>query len=332
MYYNIRANWQRFEEVQARALSVCEQTGNRVLESVVHAIAGQSLITRGRLQESRQQFQRALDLYDADAHATHRQVFGQDIEVFVRASLGLLLSLMGYCEQARTSARRALARAQELKSPYNICLAKAFLAGTWHYQGRPDETKEVCASLLQDADAFGFADWPPIARILGGWADGIIEGPSQEVDRILAIGNRYVGPYWSFTVAQSELGAGKFHDALARIQAALEQSEELQVAFYDSELLRLRAECLLGLAKTATEERGNLLQAARDAVDQAIQTARQQEARLPLLRCLAVRARLSRESNEAPIRHRDVDEITAWFNETGNRDEVAGLQSILAWS
>jgi hypothetical protein len=67
-------------------------------------------------------------------------------------------------------------------------------------------------------------------------------------------------------------------------------------------------------------------------VDQAIQTARQQEARLPLLRCLAVRARLSRESNEAPIRHRDVDEITAWFNETGNRDEVAGLQSILAWS
>jgi hypothetical protein len=94
----------------------------------------------------------------------------------------------------------------------------------------------------------------------------------------------------------------------------------------------LRAESFLGLAKTAAEDRGSLLQAARDALDQALKTARQQEARLPLLRCLAVGARLSRERNEGPIPLREVDEITSWFNETGNADEVAGLQRILAES
>jgi len=328
MYHNIRANWARFDEVQARALSICQQTGNRVLECVVRAIVGQALFTRGRLPESRMQLDRALDLYNSDAHAAHRKHFGQDVEVFILASQGLLLSLMGYCEQARAAAHRALERAQELESPYNICMAKAFLAGTWHYQGERAKTSELCASLLEDSDAFGFADWPPIARILGGWAGGVIDGPAAEIDRILALGNRYGGPYWSFTVAQSELAAGRFDDALVRIERALNQSEEIGVYFYAPELLRLKGECLAAKAIKDLNHQERL-QEAHVFLEMAVQLARRQEAKLPELRALTVAAKLSRGGRDRDMRRDEMAELVSWFTKVGNPASATELQNML---
>jgi hypothetical protein len=173
-----------------------------------------------------------MEMYDFQAHELHRRQFGQDVAVFTLGGMGMLLTLLGYPDQGLQSARSALEKAVSLKSPFNVCFAKAFLAGTWHYRGDRERTSEVAHSLLNDAELYGIADWPPIARILNGWAQHETEEADREIDNILSIGNRYAGPYWSFTVAQTERALGKFEAAIVRIDRALGQSDELGVLYY----------------------------------------------------------------------------------------------------
>jgi TOMM system kinase/cyclase fusion protein len=315
MYHHIRANWARFDEVRVRALAVAAETNNPVLECVVRSIWAQALVLRGRLVEARQQCTLALGLYDDQAHAMHRRYFGQDVEVFTLGALGMLLSLLGYCDQAQQAGLRAVQRAEELKSPFNICLAKAFLAGAWHYQGNREKTAEWSAALLRDADLFGIADWPPIGKILGGWASGETAEAIVQIDLIAAIGNRYAGPYWSFTVAQTEAAAGQWPAALARSDAAIAQSDELGVLFYLPELHRLRAECLAALAGAATSPAGASWAAARDAFERSIEIAQEQGAKLPELRATLGLFHLLVRQGAPDIARRRLSGVYAWFTE-----------------
>jgi TOMM system kinase/cyclase fusion protein len=295
MYHSIRANFDRFSEVQRRALEIAAQTQDSVLESVVYGIVGQNLFVQGRLGEAREACERALELYDVETHRTHRQRFGQDVFVFAQGTLGMLSALQGDIDQAIHCATGALAHAEALKSTYNICMAKAYLAGTWHYCGDRKRTAETARSLAQEADTHGLIDWLPIANILGGWANNLMDEPERESDRIWALGNRYAGPYWSFTIAQTEYSLGRFEAALTRIAGALAQSAELGVLYYVPELQRLRADCQAAQAQGGSAS-GDARTAVRAAYEEAIQSARAQGGRLPELRAALGLARCSHPS------------------------------------
>jgi tetratricopeptide (TPR) repeat protein len=180
---------------------------------------------------------------------------------------------------------------------------------------------------LSDAELYGIADWPPIARILNGWAQRETEEPDREVDNILSIGNRYAGPYWSFTVAQTERALGKFDAAIARIDQALSQSDELGVLYYVPELYRLKGECLSELA--LAEDSPSRANEARATFERAIETARDQRSRLPELRAtLGLAKLLVRQDSDEQARGR-LAPITNWFTEGLDAPELIEARNFL---
>jgi tetratricopeptide (TPR) repeat protein len=180
---------------------------------------------------------------------------------------------------------------------------------------------------LSDAELYGIADWPPIARILKGWAQQETEEPDREVDKILAIGNRYAGPYWSFTVAQTERTLGRFEAAIARVEQALTQSDELGVLYYVSELHRLKGECLSELARAeGSPARANQ---ARDAFERAIEIARVQQSRLPELRATLGLAKLLMRQDSNELARAYLAPITNWFTEGLGAPELIEARDLL---
>jgi tetratricopeptide (TPR) repeat protein len=284
---------------------------------VIHAVTGHKLLVQGRLSEARASCERALASYDPQAHAGHRQRFGQDVEVLALGTLGMLYALQGHCDDALEIAERAVLRAESLKSPYNVCMAKACLAGTLHYLGDRRRTGEVAAALYDDAERQGIVDWLPIASILGAWARGSIEDAEREAERLTQIGNRYSGPYWNFTIAQSEHAAGRYGAALARCERALASSEELGSLYYVPELQRLGAECLASLAASleGKEDPAPAWESARAAFEAAIRSARQQGAKLPELRATLGLARLPEVRSCRADNLQRLASIVNWFND-----------------
>jgi TOMM system kinase/cyclase fusion protein len=331
MYHNIRANWDRFDEVKTHALAVAATTGDAVLESVVHSITAQTLIIRGRLGEAVTESEAALRLYDADKHANHRQHFGQDIQVFTLGGMGMLFALLGQIRRALEVGNQALEWAQKLRNPYNECVARAYLAGTWHYLGNRVQTGLVAEKLLADSETYGIADWPPIAKILGGWAAQVIEEPEEWTQKILAIGNRYAGPYWEFTIAQTEYGKGMFRASLVRIERALAQSFELGVHYYVDELYRLRGNCLAALAEADSTAAATLVAEAERAFEEGIVWAQRQEARLPELRATLGLYQLLRRHAPERADGAALARLVLWFGDDNDWDgsELREAKSLL---
>jgi class 3 adenylate cyclase/predicted ATPase len=223
--------------------------------------------------------------YDRARHSWMGPIFGgHDPGVCAFIVRATTLSLRGRYPEARRCMAQALSLAEDLKHPNSQAHALANVLMAAQIGGDHRAVDQYAQRLIALADKYNL---PPIrahATLLSGWAlafgSDLVAGVAAmelEYPRATAVGPLF--RYYAALLAEGQVRAGRFADALTVLRPALQTISEPGVGIFVSELYRLHGVCLLG-ADGANEDE------AMHSLRTAIDVARKQGATLLEMRAV----------------------------------------------
>jgi TOMM system kinase/cyclase fusion protein len=257
MYHHLQNHRARARGIAERLVGMARQAGDVSHEVAALPILGQCFYIEGRLAESRAALERAAELYDPAAHRGHAFMYGLDSRSYADLTLGLVLWLQGYPEQAMARGTAAVAWARELDHATTIGIALLYLVGIHHYQGDRARALEVTDELVEVVDRYGLSMVREFGGILRGWASGDVAAAERSLSALRASGQELGLSYWLSLVAEAEAARGQHEAAVVRLDECLRYAEETEEMYYVPELYRLKGSYLLhcpGVASGAAEE------------------------------------------------------------------------------
>jgi predicted ATPase len=310
----------------ARALlPVAERAGSLdwILEARV--AIGHSLYYFPDLVEGPEQMERALAMYDFEAHRAHAATYGQDPAVLASAFLGIMEWLRGYPERALAVHGAGRAVAEKTGHPYSTSFLQGMSAIHHQLRREPDRAHAIAGALIEQATLHVYPFWGAIANIIQGWASVRRGGRSLDQVRAGIAAHRGIGarnglPYYLMLLAECEAEVLGPAPALASLDEAAKVMEETSERRMEADLHRLRGVTLLARDPGATGE-------AEACFQQAIHVARTQGARSLELRATLALARLWQRRGRAADARSALGAIHGWFTEGLDApDQVAARQ------
>jgi adenylate cyclase len=196
-------------------------------------------------------------------------------------------------------------------------------AGLVHiFRREPSAVADYAGRALRICEEHRFAQFHGVALCASGWALGV-SGESEKGLAQIAQGVGYgaAGLHSLLALqADAQLAIGKPEAALASVAAGLKAVEKMGGAQLEAELWRLKGEALLAGAGTPSE--------AETAIQQAIDVARQQNAKSWELRGALSLARLRRQQGRQSEARDLLAPIYGWFTEgfdTADLEEAKAL-------
>jgi predicted ATPase/class 3 adenylate cyclase len=268
-FYEVSANYPKAEEMGTRLLELGERvqdTGIRLAGYTAHAAA---LLMRGRLAEARDEFEKALAIYEMPTHKALANLFGQDAAAMCAAFLTWVHAHRGDDAAADRCARQAVDLYERIGHPGTEGFVECVLASFRSVAGDFEAAELHARRVMALAEQQGMPHWAAQGRANLGWAmqgRGLAVEGAEHIRAGLAslgmIGTRAAFTYFEGALAAAELRAGHAAEArevLARAFAFAESSGE---HFYLAELHRLEGEALLA----SGEGRAAVERAFREAV------------------------------------------------------------------
>jgi class 3 adenylate cyclase/tetratricopeptide (TPR) repeat protein len=315
-FYSLAGEWRIARDLAADLVASFEALGDPT-QMGGSQYGGLSLILyyMGELAEARVQAEKAIVCYDPVRHRHLAAVFGQDPGVNAYNYLGAVLWTQGFPDQALVAGERALALARELAHLPSLVFTLYFLAGIHLFRREVAEglayldSGDAEVAALGDSPFFTGASTNFRAMALAWQGDGA--GSLAQGRRGLAIyrasGSRAATTTAFATLGQAHALLGQYTEGLQAVGEGLDLAESMGEYCWKPELFRVRGELLLG------QDPANPA-AAEAAFQQAIASARRQQARSLELRAAVNLARLWRSQRpreaEALLR-----EIYDWFTE-----------------
>ncbi len=191
--------------------------------------------------------------------------------------------LAGQAELAAAQAQTAVVRAQTLNHPFSHAFSLLYKAVIHQLRGETQATQHAAIKLAGEAEREDYAMWSALAQIMHGWT--LTFGEQSEVGLskmsagltlFRAIGGALTLPYLLGLLACAQGRSGKFQQALAHIDEALEQADSTAEHWYNAELYRHRGEILL-------QARGSECTQAIGCFEKAITIATKQNALMLVL-------------------------------------------------
>ncbi|HKE16528.1 MAG TPA: TOMM system kinase/cyclase fusion protein, partial [Kofleriaceae bacterium] len=286
MYHHLQNHRAQARGIAERLVGLGRAAGDVGGEVAALPILGQCFYIEGRLEESRAACERAAELYDPAQHRNHALLYGLDSRAYAELTLGLVLWLQGYPEQAMVRGTAAIAWAKELDHATTIALALLYMVGIHHYQGERARALAVTDELVDLVDRYGLSMIKGFGGILRGWASGDAAGAEASLAELRGSGQELGTSYWLSLVAEAEAAQGKHGAAVGRLDECLRYAEETGEMYYVPELYRLKGSYLL-------RHRDGAADAAEDCFRRSIDTARRLGTRMAELRsALALHALL----------------------------------------
>jgi predicted ATPase len=198
--------------------------------------------------------------------------------VYALAESARTFWLLGHADEAIARARRVAEVARAFDHPQSLAFAMTFVAIVHQLRGEAADAlawADRTIALCDEHDIAQERAWvlPVRAWALAATGDlkaGIALG-RQAIDAYVASGSQHTLPYYHALLADSLLAAGATTEAIAACDAGLAASARMGEIVNDSELHRLRGECLLHAGKGEGE--------ARHHFQTALEIARAQGAR-----------------------------------------------------
>lgn len=247
-----RAEFQTARLLAEQLLEAAQQEPSQAPLLEAERALGQTLYFQGHLPEALRYLQQSVNRYDAERHAAHVFLYGQDPKVVSLVQQGRTLWLLGYPDLAVQQAESAILFAHEVSHPYSLALAQ-YHALVVHLARRDrNEVQKLTDKLQHLSTEHGFPYWQSSSQILHGWIlaqQGQWEQGIQEMLQGLfayqatgAIVNR---PYSLALLAEIYGIVGQTSEGLALVTEALALVQQSGGHFYEAEMLRLRGELLL---------------------------------------------------------------------------------------
>jgi predicted ATPase len=269
-------------------------------------------------------------LYDPRQHHQEQAaLFGPDYGVLTLCWGAHNLWCLGYPDQALQWGHEALALAQELAHPFSQAMTMAYATMLHLWCCEIGVAQESATTALAQANQHNATYYQRWAAILCAWIQAWRHPGEEEIAqlrqaladfRAIDAGMRW--PYYLSLLAQAHERAGQPEEGIAVLDEALAWSATTHERWWDAELHRLRGE--LFLAQGAAERD------VATAFQEALEIARQQEAKSLELRAAISLARLwQKQATHAEARQM-LAEIYGWFSEGFDTPDLQDARMLLA--
>ena len=352
-FYLVRAELHTARPIAEQLLRLAQRTDDPLFLLIAHTACGQTAFFLGELSTAHEHFVQGTALYDFQKHNPYALGALEDPGVVCLAYAAPTLYLQGYPEQALGKSREALARAQHLAHPYSQALALSWALSIHRFQGDLPTVAEKTATLLTLATDQAFPFWLAQGVLSQGWLlaeQGQGEEGLQKIQQGLAAyhstGAGIVRPYWLVSLAEACGKLGRETEGVQILTEALGLIQTTGERTWEAECHRLRGELLLSdergtrnderqkkTAKMSSVQHSSFsihrFEEAGTCFRQALEIARQQEAKSLELRAALSLARLWRGQGKSDDARQILEESYDWFSEGFNTPDLQEAEAFL---
>jgi class 3 adenylate cyclase/predicted ATPase len=292
-----------------------------------HTSCGLNLMFAGRFALSRSHLEEALALYDPISHRSVVHQATSRPNIVSQAILGLVLSCLGYSDQALARSNSAIAEARRLAQPQSLAISLTLGARLLSLLGDDAVLAKWGDNLTALVTEQGFPFWGAMATIFRGWVK-VKNGDVTDGMSLLqsgsaayrATGSEAWTPHHISLLARACEIAGQIEEALARLEEALQIAERTGERWFAAELNRHKGQLLLRQGHT---------EAAEQLYRKALSIAEEQGAKLWELRAAASLARLRRDQGHRAEARDLLAPVYDWFTEGFDTPDLTETKALL---
>jgi predicted ATPase len=251
------------------------------------------------------------------------------------------LWLRGYPAQAHTQSTRALDLARQLAHPFSLARTLYYDTLLWQLRRDASAARDQADAVIAVATAQNFALARASGLIMRGWAIAVQEHTPeglvqirQGLDTYRSTGATYQQPHFLTLLAEASGLLGQPDGGLAALDEALTLMEQTGERYYEAELYRQRGELLLlRAAQRHPSQDSREPHEAERCFQQALDVARQQQAKTLELRAAMSLVRLWQQRGQRAEAGALLAPIYEWFSEgfdTADLQEAKALLDDLA--
>jgi predicted ATPase len=288
-FYLVRAELQTAHELGQQCFYLARQAHDNTMLLEAHAMLGVTLFFLGEFPRAQAHHEQCMALSDTvqSSPATLHTV-GLPV-VACPTYVAFIRWILGYAEQARRHSQEVLHLARQVAHPYSRVYALNMLGWLQQCIAGKHSTREFADATRTLAAEYGFPFWQAQGTILlgktlcqHGQVDAGLAAMQQGVQVYQSTGAVLLRPFFLAHLAEAYAQAGNPTAAVTALAEALALVDQSGERWWTAELYRLRGELLLG-------------QEAVDSFCQALDIARQQQARALELRAATGLSRLWRQ-------------------------------------
>ncbi len=357
-FYVERAELTTAHELAEQLLRIAQQIQAAGLLVWAHLTMGITHHFAGEQLSARQHLEDCLSCYDPEQFRNTDSPY--DPAVLGLSTLGPVLSLLGYADQALVQNQKGLALARELSQQYSIVYASTLMARTWLLRREREAVRAQIDELITLCDEYGFLSYLALSRIVQGWLlaeeEGQEEGLEQMCQQMIAwraTGAESARPYYLALLAETYGKAGAPSEGLAVLTECWPQMDKTGGRVFEAELYRLQGELtlqeanqkpVLSLAEGAKGKRQKSKgeahpqpftpnsQAKAEAETyflKAIAIARRQKAKMLELRATVSLARLWQQRGKNGDARTMLSNLYHWFTEGFDTKDLQDAKALL---
>ena len=294
---------------RSRALS------DPVLLMVAHRVMGSTLLTIGDFQSSANHFEETIRLSTSKGKQSLYNLYMVEPQAASLLLLSWDLWFLGYPDQSLSRVSEALALAQDLGHPYTVAFAHYMTSVVHLLRGDAARAFESAEKSFEISQEQRFSLYAILSRISRGRAVGNL-GRLGEARAEIALGieearRKGIGfmlPMMDSWLADIHTKAGENAHALAIVEQALTNINDVTGRSWESELHRQRAQILLTLNPSRASK-------AESYLKKSIEVARSQSAKSLELRAATSLAELWRTQGRSDEARALLEPICRWFGE-----------------
>ena len=325
----IRGELQKTSDLAEQILQLAQTTQDPSHLIEAHRVMGVTLFHLGQLVAAQEHLARCMALYDVRQHHAHAFLYGHDPGVTSYTYAAFNLWLLGYPDQSLHRNQEIGQLAQDtLSHPLSLAYTLAF--GAWPYMFRGEtqvalERAEIGVALSAKE---GFPMFQAIGTILRGWALAEAGQGEAGLDQIRQGLNAWrttdagvFRPQFLAMLVEAYRKAGQIEAAFSTLAEALALAKETGEDWWDAELYRLKGELLSRKSHPEAE--------VEACFRQAIEIARQQQAKSLELRAVMSLSHLWQRQGKREEGRQMLADIYSWFSEGFDTADLKAARTML---
>ena len=285
----VRAAMAEAQALAEHLLNAAAPVDDSVYKVLAHEALGFTLFAQGKFATAHTELERSISLCKDSKAAAYLDLSAQDPRVHVRAYDAMVLSFLGYPDQALRLCAEACRYADASQHPFSDAMARTISLRVHQLRGEAAIVASQADAAIALCEEHEFAHYLAMALILRGWAraqQGEFEKGVAEIQQGLekerASGALLYESYSLGLLADACIKNERYREALKVLgQAQLRLDEDNSERFYAAEIYRLLGE---------TNLRSNQdLDQAEQYFSKGLKVARDQQAKsLELRLCLSL--------------------------------------------
>jgi tetratricopeptide (TPR) repeat protein len=327
----VRGELERVYDLAEQLVALAEEQGTPLHRALARRARGATLFFLGRFADAAAALTEGIAIDDAVAaweDPAHLLRHTERAGVVCRLYSAWALWFLGFPDRALERVEAGLALSQRLAHPHSVAFALTWAGLLHNFRREFAAAHRRADAAIGIAREYGLAEWLAEATLCRGFAS---IGLGQEAEGIVQLyaglagsgetGAHLLDTQWLGFIAEAYAQAGRFDEALTALdRAAATTAAATGECHYQAELHRLRGGVL---AKTGDDAE------AASWLQQAIDTARSQQAKSLELRAATSLARLWSEQGKRAQARDLLAPVYGWFTEGFGTADLKDAKALL---